>query len=417
MKKDNLGLTKDTSVLFATFSLWANGKRMPTNGSVEPLRDFLVPKIKKLVLIDQLVPGGEDISYKVEVYTNGSLTYTSYAPSWWYVLLKPLLLLTNKNGTQISFKIRDFLSVIDWPFRNKSTYDYLIGLESVNALAGILLRRLGRVKKVIYYVSDYSPNRYPHQAFNAVYLALDRFCATHADYIWDVSKAIHKARISAGLDPMKSAPALHVANGLFSDQIIRGASGKKQTHALAYMGTVGPENGPDVAIKSLAIVRKTYPDAQLHMIGGKPSDFSWLVPIIKKYNLGNAVIHHGFVPKAGEMAEIMDTCMVGLAPYRAIPGSPRYYGDAGKIRAYAGAGLPVICSQVPPLGKEAADFGAAVVTLDDPQYFAEAILALFSNSSRYDRMRAKAREFAKHNTWTNQFSQAFSNMTESGSNK
>ncbi len=410
MKNANLGFNKDTSVLFATFSLWANGKRMPTNGSVEPLRDFLVPKIKKLVLIDQLVPGGEDVAYKIEVYTNGNMKCDTPDPSWWYAWFRPWLTWTNRNGTQISFKIRDFLSVVDWPFRTNTTYDYLIGLESINALAGILLRHFGKVRKVVYYVSDYSPARYPNKLFNALYLALDRYCARHADYIWDVSDAMQKARIAAGLDPQTSAPVIHVANGLFPDQIIPGHPKQNNIHALAYMGTVGPENGPDVAIEALAIVRKKYSDAVLHMIGGKPSDFAWLLPIIKKLDLERVVIHHGFVPKAADMAKIMNACSIGLAPYRAISGSPRYYGDAGKIRAYAGAGLPIICSSVPPLGKEAAEQGAAIVTNDDAQSIAKMVMQLFSDSEYYTSLQKNARKFAKNNTWENQFISAFTRM-------
>lgn len=411
MKRKNLEYNlSGKSILFATFSRWIDGKRLPTNGSVEPFRNFIVPRVKKFVLIDQLVSGGEDVSYKIEVYTNGNLKSEDHTPSWWYALLRPLLMWTNHNGTQISFKIRDFISVIDWPFRDKTTYDYLIGLESINALAGILLRTLGKVKKVVYYVSDYSPNRYPNKWFNALYLWLDRYAAMHADYIWDVSGAMQKARIAAGLDPKASAPVIHVANGLFPDQIISGRPKQSNAHALAYMGTVGLENGPDVAIEALAIVRKKYPDTMLHMIGGKPSDFAWLHPIIKKLGLSNAVIHHGFVPKAGDMAKIMSTCSIGLAPYRAIPGSPRYYGDAGKIRAYCASGLPVVSSQVPPLGREVAKKGAAIVVDDEPDSFARAIVRIFSDRNLYNRLRDNAIAFAKTNTWENQFADAFKLM-------
>lgn len=401
---------KNSTVLFATFSLWANGHRMPTNGSVEPFRDFIVPRAQKLVLIDQLVPGGESVDYRTEIYLHAHKHFSSRPLPWWFLLLKPILMASNNNGTQIVFKIRDFLSVLDAALREKQVIDYIIGLESINALAGILLRHMGKVRTVVYYVSDYSPNRYPNKLFNGVYVALDRFCAMHADYIWDVSGAMQKARIKAGLDAAKSAPVIHVANGLFPDQIIRSTTKKKEGHALAYMGTIGPENGPDVAIEALSIVRKKYPDSVLHMIGGKPADFVWLAPIVKKLGLSKAVIHHGFVPKAADMAKIMSTCVVGLAPYRSIPGSPRYYGDAGKIRAYAGAGLPIVSSQVPPLGIEAAQYGAAVVTDDDPKHFADAILTLFSDTRRFRAMRSKAQEFAKYNTWTNQFTNAFSEM-------
>lgn len=412
MKRKNLEYNlSGKSILFATFSRWIDGKRLPTNGSIEPFRNFIVPRVKKFVLIDQLVPDSESVMPKYEVYEYGSMKFKSYPPPQMIRAMSRLFHRVHSSGTSVLFKIRDFLSVVLWGISDNTVFDYCIGLESINAIAGIMLRSLGKVKQVVYYVSDYSPNRYPNKWFNALYLWLDRYAAMHADFIWDVSKAMQKARIAAGLNFKKSAPVIHVANGLFPDQIISGTS-RKRGHALAYMGTVGPENGPDVAIEALAIVRKKYSDAVLHMIGGKSSDFAWLIPMIKKCNMENTVIHHGFVPKAGDMTKIMRTCMVGLAPYRAILGSPRYYGDAGKIRAYCGAGLPIISSPVPPLGLEVAEQGAAIIAKDDPESLAEAIIKLFSDENLYNRLQIKAIQFAKENTWENQFANAFKEMRD-----
>ena len=405
-------LSPDASVLFATFSLWTNGKRMPTNGSVEPLRNFLVPRIKKLVLIDQLVPGSEDVLHKIEVYLGHSMKYQSFKPSWWFGFIKPILQIRNTDGTHISFKIRDFLSIIDWILRDNTVFDYFIGLESVNTIAGILLRKIGRVKKVVYYVSDYSPQRYKNSWFNHLYLAFDRFSAKHADYIWDVSRAIHPARIKAGLNKYTSAPVIHVNNGLNPWQIKTNPLRLVQPHSIVYMGTLGADNGPDIAILALAIVRKKYKDATLHIIGGTPHSFAWLAPIIKKAKVQSAVLFYGFVPDSNVMSNIIRRCSIGVSPYRAIPGSPRYYGDAGKIRAYCASGLPIVTSPVPPLGQDVAKLGAALIADDNPQSTANAIIKIFGNTRMYMAMRKKALAIAKINTWDNQFTFAFQAMAQ-----
>lgn len=385
---------------------------MPTNGSVEPLRDFLVPKVEKLVLIDQLVPSSESVLHKIEVYVSNKQKFIEYHPSWWFKLITPILWMRNTNGTHISFKIRDFLSIIDWTFRDATVFDYFIGLESINTLAGILLRKLGRVKHVIYYVSDYSPNRYKNRWFNRLYLAFDRMSAKHADYIWDVSRAIHPARIKAGLNRYSSAPVIHVANGLFPSQIKTNPVSKIKPYSIVFMGTLGPENGPDVVIRALSTIRKKYAKATLHIIGGTEESFAWLKPIIRDYKQEGAVIFHGFIPNAAKMSEIMRSCSIAVAPYRSMRGSPRYYGDAGKIRAYCAAGLPIVTSPVPPLGRDMAEAGAAVIANDDEKSFASAILALFENSDLYVRMRRKAIAIAKTNTWEHQFTHAFSEMKQ-----
>jgi len=408
--KNGSSLPPNSSVLFVTFSKWSNKKRLPTNGSIEPLRDFLLPKVKKLVIIDQLHPGSEDVMPKIEEYINHRKNFASYNSSWFIYLLKPLLNAFNVSSTQPIFKVRDFLSVIDWSFRDSTVFDYCICLESINTFAAILLRKLGRVRRVIYYVSDYSPNRYRNPWFNRFYLALDRFCATHADFIWDVSPAMQKARIKAGLDPALSVPVIPVPNGLYPDQIKANPPHKINKHTLVYMGVLTADNGPDIAIKALSLVLKKIKDAKLHIVGGTDNDIIWPDKIVKKMNLTKSVIFHGFIPDSVKMSEILRSCSIGLAPYRNIPGSIRLYADAGKIRAYCAAGLPVICSQVPPLGREVEKKGGAIVANDDPKSFADAIINIFADHKLYTNLRKNAILFAKDSTWENTFTNAFKIM-------
>ncbi len=396
--------------MFVTFSRWENGKRLPTSGSLNPLRDFLLPKIKKLVLVDQPHPGSDRVMPKIEEYNGDKENFKSHESSWYVRLLRSYLESSRSQKTQIRFKLRDFLSVIDWSLRDKTKFDYAVCLESINTLAAILLRKLGRVKKVIYYVSDYSPNRYPSKWFNFVYLALDRFCAEHADYIWDVSPAMQKARISAGLDPEKSAPVIDVPNGLLPAQIKAAPISSIDKHAIVYMGTLGAENGPDIPIKALSIILDKFKDTKLHIIGGTNEDFLWLKKIITKMKLGKSIIRHGFIEDELAMSRVISHCAVGLAPYRNIPGSIRQYADAGKIRAYCAAGIPVVTSRVPPLGHVVADKGAAIVVDDDPAAFAQAIINIFSNQKLYMTLRQNAIKFGQDNTWENSFRNAFASM-------
>jgi len=411
MASESIGsLTKDSTILFVSFSKWINNKRLPTNGSIEPMRDFLVPRIKKLVIIDQTHPGSTDVMPKIEVYSINNKAFKSYNCSRFIYLLKPLLKKFNKSSTQPIFKIRDFFSVLDWSFRDKTKFDYCICLESINTIAAIFLRKLGRVKIVVYYVSDYSPNRYSSKWFNFVYLRLDRFCAIHADFIWDVSPAMQKARISVGLDPEKSAPVIAVPNGVYPGQIKANPINKVDHFALAYMGTVNPDNGPDIAIEAVDILRKKFNKISLHIIGGTDLDRIWLEKIVEKRKLTKYIHFYGFIEDSMKMSDILRGCSIGLAPYRNIPGSIRLYADAGKIRAYCAAGLTVVSSQVPPLGHEVAKRGGAVIVNDDPKSFAKGVSMILEDKSVYLKLRKNAIDFAKNSTWDNTFTNAFKNM-------
>lgn len=411
MKKneDKIVLTSKSRVLFATFSPWVGGIRMPTNGSLEPLRDFLLPRIFELVLIDQPFPGSDFVLPRIEIYRNRKMTMGKN--SFWMSLLSPFLLAQNTSGTRVSFKVRDFFSVLDQGIRNKGQFDFFIGLESINTLAGIILKRFGKVKRVVYYVSDYAPDRFGKGIFNRIYLLLDRICAHHADYIWDVSKAMQPARISAGLHPDRSAPVIYVPNGLLPEQIQFEKNNSASYGRLAYMGTLGEENGPDLAIECLPKIETSVPNVHLVVIGGYPSDISRLTILAKKLHVEERVTFHGFVQSPLEMSKILRSCYLAVAPYRAFPGSVRYFADAGKIRAYCAAGLPVITTPVPPLGKVVAHLGGAVIAADTVSNFSTAIIEVLTDKKLYASLRKGAIQFAKDSTWDHTFAEAFRQMT------
>lgn len=404
-------LQNHSTVFIATFSPWVCGKRLPINGNLEPLLDFFVPKTKKTVLIDQVYPGSDTVMPRIEVYENGKqkITRSSALLYFLYPILK-LINASNPGETHIFYKIRDFFSVIDWSMHDSTKFDLFIGLESINALAGIILKKIGKIKTVVYYVSDYSPKRYQNGWFNKLYLWLDRFCATYADFIWDVSPAMQPARIGAGLDPKRSAPVVHVPNALYPAQIKQTPLREVKPYSLVFMGTLGKINGPDLAIEALPYILNKFPQVKLHIVGGNNIDEKRLFTLVKHLNLKNQVIFHGFIDDRERISKTIRHFAIALAPYPAIPGSARYYGDATKIRAYLAAGLPTITTAVPPLGKEAAAAGAALIVKDDPKTLAKAIIEVFRNKSLFLKLRKNAILFAGNNTWENEFAKAVSSI-------
>lgn len=403
-------LSPSSRVLIATFSPWRAGKRLPTNGNVEPMVEFFTKRAGETVLIDQVYPGSDRVLPRIEVYRQ-KRRVAATTSSLWLRLLSPLLWLTNSEGTRIFFKLRDFLSVIDWCLHDPKPYDVFIGFESVNALAGVLLRRWGRVKRVVYYVSDYSPKRYPSPLMNRLYVWLDRLAASRADFIWDVSAAMHPARVSAGLDPHSSAPVIRVPNALYPWQIRRTFPLSKRIQpSVVFMGTLGEENGPGLAIEALGRLVARYPDMTLHVIGGPPREVRRLRRLAKRLSLAHRVVFHGFIASRRKLAMVLRRFSVALAPYRALEGSVRWWGDATKIRAYLAAGLPVVTTRVPPLGKEIEAAGAGIIVPDTPAGIAEGVAKIFGNPDLFLSMRAAAVAFAKSNTWEREFRRAFQQM-------
>ncbi len=397
------------NVIIATFSSWKNNQRTPTNGMIEPLLSFFGKRAEHITLIDAQHPGSDTIVPHIAEYIHGKLVKASN-PSF---LFPPLFILKKHNvlKTQPSFKIRDFVTTIEVLLKQKERVDLFIGLESIFTLAGIMFKKLFKIKTVVYYVSDYSPTRYSSSVFNSIYLWLDRFCATRADYIWDVSPAMLPARVKYGLEPDKAAPCIQVPNALFPWQIKHRSIEELEPYSLAFAGTIGPENGLDLAIEAVALVKKTFPKVKLHIFGGGlKTDEKKAKYLIKKYNLSRSVLYHGFISDLATLSEKLSRCMIGLAPYRAIPSSVRWYADATKLRLYFANGMPVVSTHVPPLAQETSQYGSTIITHDDRESFAQGIVKILENPKMYTRMRKKAMQYAKRNTWENTYKKATENM-------
>ncbi len=399
-------------ILFATFSPYKGQSRESTNGNVEPVTTFFVPKVASFTLLDQPHTGSTIVEPIVERYKGGMRTEKRTLNFWYlrpfYAILQTLNL--TDNDTHLLFKVRDLLSVVLVGLQGKFHYDYFIGFESINTIAGLWLKKFGRVKRVIYYVSDYSPHRYSNPWFNRLYVWLDRYCCYHADFIWDVSQAMQPARVQAGLRPEKSTPVIHVPNALSKEYIRHLPLNKRITHSLVFMGTLGYENGPDLAIEALPIILKRFGDAHLHIIGKGEKDLERLKKLAAKLRVDKSITFHGFIPDNTEMFALLRTFAIGLAPYRQLRDSVRWYGDSLKLRAYMAAGLPVITTPVPPLGRELASWGSAIVTRDLAEDLASAIISMVAHDTVYARYCQRAIEYGEANTWEKSFSRAFAQM-------
>lgn len=409
---------KKSTILIATFSTY-KGKKRTYTGNLQPMLSFFVPRFKKVVLLDQPHPTSSGVVPLIEIYEKSKLV-KKYPLS--FFLYQPLYWLCRKRNvidqTIISFKIRDFLSVLHLGLTLKEKFSLFVGLESINALAGVLLKKLGRVETVAYYVSDFSPKRYPQKWFNDLYLWLDRLAATHSDFIWDVSAAMHPGRIKAGLSPQKTAPCIRVPNALFPEQINPLPLKKVKPYTFVYMGTLDIDNGSDVAIEALPIILKKFPKTRLHIIGGgNPAFPRRLKRLATKLKVRKYIQFHGFIADPEKLSKTLSQFSLATAPYRDIPESFRFYGDSTKIRAYFSVGLPVITTHVPPLSKEIVKAGAGVVTKDNAQELARAILKLFSHKKLYQKYRRAAIAFAQQNTWENSYGQALTKMEKLNAQK
>lgn len=397
--------------MIATFSVWKKNSRTASNGILDPLMYYFTPRTENLLLLDQPYPGSSTIIPTLEIYKNSRLKKKQKIGKF----IKPLSFLlrrSNKPGTHAIFKLRDVLSVIEAGMKQKKQLDLFIGLESANGMAGIFLRKMGKVKKVIYYVSDYSPRRFAFKPLNTIYLWMDRYCAKHSDYIWDVSPAMQPARIKVGLKKSLSSKNIVVPNALYKNQLNFLPPSKRTPLTIVFVGTLGLENGPDLLLKAFSYIAKSYPKSQLHIYGGGGIGFEeeLLKKLTNELQLEDKVFFHGFISDQQQLSDTIKHYQIAVAPYKRIPGSIRLYGDATKLRLYMGSGLPVVSTDIPPLGKELAQYGAAIITKPTIEALTQGILELIEDKKKYSTMSEKAISFAEKNLWENSYDNALKEM-------
>lgn len=404
-------INKNTTVLFATFAVYVNRKALAANGMIEPMLSFFLPKVHTFTLLTQPHPSSDRISPIIKEYKGNSQEKEWTISPLWYLPLYLICKIQNNDNTHLSFKLRDFFSVLYCGFIVRNKYDLFIGLECVNASAGILLRSLGRVGRVIYYVSDYAPKRFANPVLNNIYLWLDKFCIERADFTWDVSPAMKEARLQAGILQEDSKKILHVPNGLFESQIDPLPIAKRIRHSIVYMGLLNPDqHGVDLALQAFVIVLKKYPAATFHVIGGTNRDSNPFMDMVRDLGIEKSVISYGFVPPNEEMSSVIQKCMVGVATYRSDRNPRNKYGDSGKIKQYLGCGLPIVATMIQWYTRYVIGQGAGVGAKETPEDFAKAILKLFENSAFYKRCSEKAIELSKGNTWDHVYGTALREM-------
>ncbi|MDO8659003.1 MAG: glycosyltransferase [Candidatus Parcubacteria bacterium] len=410
LEKINL-FNKNSSVLFATFAVYIKGERLPSNGMIEPILSFFLPKVKDFTLLIQPHPGSDRISPIIQLYKNGMKMSNRIISSILYLPLYLLCKIQNNDSTHISFKIRDFLSVLYSGFALGKKHDLLIGFESINALAGIMLRKFGRVNTVIYYVSDFSPKRYKNSYFNAVYLWLDAFCVEHADFTWDVSPAIKEARLQAGFLHIGIDKILHVPNGLFDSQIDSLPISKRIPESIVYMGLLNPDqHGVDLALKAFKLVLEKKPGSTFHVIGGTNRDENPFMEMVRDLGIEDSVISYGFIPPNQKMSRIINKCCIGVATYRLDKDPRNRYGDSGKIKQYLACGLPIVATTLQWYTRHVIEKGAGIGVEETPEDFARAIITLFEDQELYKSCSEKAVELSRNNTWENSYANAFIQM-------
>lgn len=286
--------------------------------------------------------------------------------------------------------------------KNHRQYEY-IGYDNLNAFGGVLLRKIGIVKKSVYYVVDYTPRRFDNSLLNYIYHKIDQFCVKYCDETWSLNeKAMNAARKKFyNFDAHKKGYSIQkeVPMGYWGDRI-RVKEFQEGNRSLVYFGSLLKQQGVQFILYSLPAIIKVLPDIRFIIIGGGEYEAS-LRSIAQRLGILNNVNFVGFLKELSDAESIITNSALAIAIYEEgnIEKNFAYYTDTGKIKNYLGCGLPILTSNVPPVAIELEKRRCGMIIGNNPDDIAEKVIELLSDDARLKQYRENVLKYREQFDW------------------
>lgn len=297
----------------------------------------------------------------------------------------------------------DVLRTLIWGVRLGGTFDVCVAADNLNATSAIVLRKLGRVRAVVFFTIDYVPIRFAGSVLNWIYRMVDVLASTHSDVAWVLTRRVADARRARAIRP-NLAPILVVPTGARFSGSFPGAA---ESGRIAFVGHLLKKQGLQVVIAALPHIIRHLPSCRLVVIGSGPYE-PRLRELAQEVGVEPYIEWHGSVPSHLKMQEILSGCAVAVAPYSRVHDTWTYYADPGKVRDYLASELPVILTDLPEVAELIRAEGAGVVVDYSATAFGEAVVGVLADASRLSRMRQAARCLGMAFDWSTVIEDALS---------
>lgn len=368
-----------------------------TTGPVHDLRDFLLQQsVNKILFIAHpllYIPQNYKNSSRYELYKNGKKIKEKTAFHWKF--------------PELVLYLKDCLYTMQWIIQENRNTDIYVGYGNINAFAGVLLKKTGIVKKVVFYCIDYVPKRFTNPVINYFYHLIDKWAIEGSDMTWNLSPRMQQGREKRW--GKLSGKEITVPIGMWYDRIAKEKSLKNNRHEIIYLGTLLEKQGLDICIEAIARLRKKIPDISLTIIGSGP-DRERLENLVTTYKLENHVFFLGYLPSHEDVEKRLSQASLAVALYNPHRDTFSYYADPGKVKSYLACGLPVMITDVPHIAKEIAKRECGLIVNFDVHDIAKQIETLFSEKKRIQTYKENARKFAKTFDWRIILSHAFKQL-------
>lgn len=295
--------------------------------------------------------------------------------------------------------IKDFIYSIYWILRSRQKYDLYFGINNLNALSGLVLKRLGKVKKVIYYTIDLFPQRFENRFINWLYHKVDKFCVKFSDATWNVSPFIAEYRLTRDMSGKDYSREFTVPIGIWYNQMERVSTNQVKKTKIVYVGHLIDFMGVDLAIRALPLIVQKIPNIKLEIVGGG-EQLEELQRLSNKLSVKKYIKFYGWKEKKEAERIIFDGAL-GLAPFNTslLTDEKIKNADPAKIKDYLALGLPVIITNATVNASEIEKEKCGIIIDFSPESLANAVIKLLLDDKLRKEYRKNALKYAKQFDW------------------
>jgi len=314
-----------------------------------------------------------------------------------------------KYGAILGY-FKDLWFTLIWTLKSGQRYDLLVGVNNLNALACLILRALGRGKKVAYYTIDYVPKRFSNRLLNSIYHALDTFCVRYVDTVWNVSPRMLEIGAVRGLAQYREKQ-IQVPIGINIKRLGPLNLTSTGCRRVLFIGHIIEKQGAQLVVEAAPAVIKAVPDVRFKIVGD--GDYRAHVErMVTERGLSDYFEFTGLIIDRARLDDELRQGGIGVAPYVPTPDNFTYFSDPTKPKDYMAFGLPVVITDVPHIASEIEKRGAGFMIQYDARQLADKLVSLLSDVEMYECCRAAALMFAAEFDWDEIFGRMLSPVAE-----
>jgi len=293
------------------------------------------------------------------------------------------------KGPELLFYIMDPLFTLYFLALSKTRLDLCIALDNLNTVSVLPFKKVGLIKKIVFYTIDYNPKRFENKILNEIYHFLDRIACYWADAIWVLSKKMDSARIGNRVNSKKMAKSILLPMGANLKRIKILPVSKIKRNQMVYAGYLLEKQGVQLVLEAMPRVIAKIPNVMFVIIGQGEYEKK-LKELARGLKISKHVKFKGFIKKHEDLEKELCESAIGIAPYVDDPDNFTRYTDPGKPKLYLGTGLPVVITDVPAIARIIQQKKAGFITKYDSEDLAKKIIKLLSDDSLYKRYRSNA---------------------------